>query len=174
MKIIEYNWYENPQLDRVLRFIERHASLLFTLQLIALIFVLAMIMNLTPAWADSVRLPGEDISAQMEGAGTLLRFVDTAIFSWVARLLCGLCVGGAAWSLKEARFGSAVIAIVSALLFGTAPTWVKNIFSISGANSVFSQTAPIDRNHTIALETPIKRQIARHAIPYNREVSPNA
>ena len=154
MKITETILYENQKLDRVLSFIERHASLLFTLQLIALIFLLAMIMNLTPAWADTIRLPGEDISAQMEGAGTLLRFIDTAIFSWVARLLCGLCVGGAAWSLKEARFGSAVIAIVSALLFGTAPTWVRNIFSISGANSVFSQSVPIDHNHTITLETP--------------------
>ncbi len=85
----------------------------------------------------------------MEGAGTLLRFIDTAIFGWVARLLCGLCVGGAAWSLKEARFGSAVVAIVSALLFGTAPTWVRNIFSISGASSVFSQIETINRDRYV-------------------------
>ena len=139
MKDTETPWYDDPKVDRVFRFIERHASLILTIQLIAFIAVLATLVNITPAWADTVRLPGEDVSAQMEGAGTLLRFIDTAIFGWVARLLCGLCVGGAAWSLKEARFGSAVVAIVSALLFGTAPTWVKNIFSISGANSVFSQ-----------------------------------
>lgn len=138
----ESPWYDDPRVDRVFQFLVRHARVILAIQIVALIGVLAMIVNITPAWADSVRLPGEDISAQMEGAGTLLRFVDTAIFSWVARLLCGLCVGGAAWGLKEARFGSAVIAIVSAILFGTAPTWVKNIFSISGANSVFSQISP--------------------------------
>lgn len=150
MKNIESHWYDNPRVDRVFRFAERHAALLLTLQLIALGFVLATIINLTPAWADTVRLPGEDVSAQMESAGTLLRFVDTAIFGWVARLLCGLCVGGAAWSLKEARFGSAVVSIVSALLFGTAPTWVKNIFSISGSSSVFSHVEYIDREQYAA------------------------
>lgn len=137
---------ESPGPDQVFQFLQRHARMIFIVELVAMITVLAIIVNLTPAWADSVRLPGEDISAQMESAGTLLRFVDTAIFGWVARLLCGLCIGGAAWSLKEARFGSAVIAIISALLFGTAPTWVKNIFSISGASSVFSQTESIDRS----------------------------
>lgn len=103
-----------------------------------------------PALADAVRLPGEDVSSQMDGAGTLLRFVDTAIFSWVARLLCGLCIGGAAWGLKEARFGSAVIAIISAILFGTAPTWVKNIFSISGSSSVFQGKLEADPHREIA------------------------
>ena len=155
-------WYDDPRVDRVFRFVERHAPLIFTLQLIVMVFVLTMIINLTPAWAGSVRLPGEDISAQMEGAGTLLKFLDTAIFGWVARLLCGLCVGGAAWSLKEARFGSAVIAIVSALLFGTAPTWVKNIFSISGANSVFSQVEPANRNHMVVAAKLKSDQGSRH------------
>lgn len=164
MKNPEIPWYDDPHVDRVFRFIEKHAKWLFTIQLIALVIILVLIINLTPAWAGSVRLPGEDISAQMEGAGTLLRFVDTAIFGWVARLLCGLCVGGAAWSLKEARFGSAVIAIISALLFGTAPTWVKNIFSISGASSVFSQAAPVELDRgarRIALSS--NRNGGRHA-----------
>ncbi|MEK7692176.1 MAG: hypothetical protein AAB425_14265 [Bdellovibrionota bacterium] len=90
------------------------------------------------ALAD-VRIPGEDESAKMESVGTLLRFIDTGLFKWGARVLAGLAILSAGWSLKEMRFGAAVISIVSAIIFGTAPTWVKNIFSMSGADSVFSQ-----------------------------------
>jgi hypothetical protein len=89
--------------------------------------------------ADVTSLPGDDASSKMESAGTLLRFIDTGIFKWAARVLAGLCIFGAAWNLKEARFGPAVISIVSAILFGTAPTWVKNIFTIGGSDSVFTE-----------------------------------
>jgi hypothetical protein len=100
-----------------------------------------------PALADGARLPGEDASAKMESAGTLLRFVDTGIFKWSARILAGLCIFGAGWNLKEMRFGPAFISMIAAILFGTAPTWVKNIFSIGGADSVFAsyQAPPTDR-----------------------------
>ena len=91
------------------------------------------------ALADGVRLPGEDASAKMESAATLLRFIDTGLFKWSARILAGLCIFSAGWSLKEMRFGPAVISLVAAILFGTAPTWVKNIFSISGSDSVFAK-----------------------------------
>ncbi|MGK5083500.1 hypothetical protein WDW37_09360 [Bdellovibrionota bacterium FG-1] len=131
-------------------FIYRLAPVLIIIELAVMVYVFVMVLDPYTAFAGTVRLPGDDISAQMEGAGTLLKFLDTAIFGWVARLLCGLCVGGAAWSLKEARFGSAVVAIVSALLFGTAPTWVKNIFSISGSSSVFSQVEFINRDQYVA------------------------
>ncbi|MGK5086530.1 hypothetical protein WDW86_03135 [Bdellovibrionota bacterium FG-2] len=154
MKVLETQFLSHNHdltwLDRwfvgAVDFIYRLAPILIIIEVAIITYICVMVIDPHAAWASSVRLPGDDISAQMEGAGTLLKFVDTAIFGWVARLLCGLCVGGAAWSLKEARFGSAVVAIVSALLFGTAPTWVKNIFSISGSSSVFSQVEHIDRN----------------------------
>lgn len=143
-------YYEMTWLDRWLvgavDFVYWLAPVLIVIEIAVITYFCVTILDPHAAFASSVRLPGDDVSAQMEGAGTLLKFVDTAIFGWVARLLCGLCVGGAAWSLKEARFGSAVVAIISALLFGTAPTWVKNIFSISGASSVFAQVERLDRS----------------------------
>jgi len=82
-------------------------------------------------------LPGSDASDKLEAAGTLLRLLDTALFKWGARLFAGICIMSAAWSLKEQRFGIAIICIVGALIFGTAPTWVKNIFSIGAGDSIF-------------------------------------
>lgn len=116
--------------------IERWGPWIFYLILILLtIFIFTYAF---PALADGTRLPGEDASAKMESAGTLLRFVDTGIFKWAARVLAGLCIFGAGWNLKEMRFGPAFISMIAALLFGTAPTWVKNIFTIGGSDSVFS------------------------------------
>jgi len=127
--------YSDAESERVAQGLERWAPIFFYFVLAALsAFVL---FHTVPALADA-RLPGEDISAKMESAGTLLRFVDTGIFKWTARILAGLCIFGAGWSLKEMRFGPAVISMIAAILFGTAPTWVKNIFSIGGADSVFS------------------------------------
>lgn len=83
-------------------------------------------------------LPGSDASDKLEAAGTLLRLLDTALFKWGARIFAGICIMSAAWSLKEQRFGIAIICIVGALIFGTAPTWVKNIFSIGAGDSIFN------------------------------------
>ena len=118
--------------------------------LLGFVTIFALLYGL-PAWADSARLPGEDISSQMESAGTLLRFIDTGIFKWSARILAGLCIFGAGWNLKEMRFGPAFISMIAALLFGTAPTWVRNIFSVGGSDSVFSQ-ADSPRLRTRSLE----------------------
>lgn len=85
----------------------------------------------------AVALPGSDQHNQLEAAGTLLRFIDTGLFKWTARLMAGLSIFGSAWNLKEMRFGPAVISLISAILFGTAPTWVRNIFAIGGSDSVF-------------------------------------
>lgn len=82
-------------------------------------------------------LPGTDASDKLEAAGTLLRIIDTALFKWAARVFAGLCLLSTAWSLKEQRIGIAIICIVAAIIFGSAPTWVKNIFSITNADSVF-------------------------------------
>ena len=88
------------------------------------------------AFANST-LPGADASDKLEAAGTLLRMLDTALFKWGARIFAGLCIMSSAWSLKEQRFGIAIICIVGALIFGTAPQWVKNIFAISTGDSIF-------------------------------------
>ena len=87
----------------------------------------------------ATRIPGADASDKLEAAGTLLRIVDSVLFSWGARIFAGLCVMSAGWNLKEQRFGIAVLCIVAAIVLGTAPTWVKNIFDIGGGGGVFSQ-----------------------------------
>ena len=88
------------------------------------------------------KLPGEDASDKLEAAGTLLRLLDTGLFKWGARIFAGLCIMASAWSLKEQRFGVCVICIVAAIIFGTAPTWVKNIFNMGNTDSIFSMQVP--------------------------------
>jgi len=92
--------------------------------------------------SGATRLPGADASDKLEAAGTLLRIVDSVLFSWGARIFAGLCVMSAGWNLKEQRFGMAVLCIVAAIVLGTAPTWVKNIFDIGGGGGVFSRIVP--------------------------------
>ena len=87
----------------------------------------------------ATRIPGSDVSDKLEAAGTLLRIVDSVLFSWGARIFAGLCIMSAGWNLKEQRFGIAVLCIVAAIVLGTAPMWVKNIFDIGGGGGVFSQ-----------------------------------
>ncbi len=119
--------------------------LFFTTLILLLIFVILFSL---PALADGISLPGEDISSKMESAGTLLRFIDTALFKWTARILSGVCMFGTAWCFKEQRIGTGVVVLIAALLFGTSTMWVKNIFSAAGGDSVFSSTLHIkDRTH---------------------------
>lgn len=110
----------------------------FGVGLILVLFLLFIMIFLgTESYAQGARLPGEDASAKLEAAGTLLRLIDTALFKWGARILAGLSLMSGAWALKEQRFGVAVICMIGAMLFGTAPAWVKNLFSISSSDSVF-------------------------------------
>lgn len=95
------------------------------------------------AYAGNAHLPGDDVSGKMEAAGTLLKLLDTALFKWGARLFAGICIMSAAWALKEQRFGIAVICVLGAIIFGTAPKWVKNIFDVSDEQSLFSKTSII-------------------------------
>lgn len=113
---------------------------------VALVLLLIWVVYVTFAFiffsmdalADGIKLPGEDASSTMVSAGTLMRFIDTGLFRWTARILAGLCILGAGWSFKEMRFGPGFISLISAILIGTAPMWVKNIFSLGGSDSVFS------------------------------------
>lgn len=107
-----------------------------------LIFVAVVILLLTvfgeSSFADMTKLPGGDESSKLEAAGTLLRLIDTGLFKWGARIFAGICIMSSGWALKEQRFGIAIICVIGAIIFGTAPTWVRNIFEIGGGNGVFS------------------------------------
>lgn len=105
--------------------------------LVTLGLIAATLWFMAPEVFAQGQLPGSDASDKLEAAGTLLRLLDTALFKWGARIFAGICIMSAAWSLKEQRFGVAIICIVGALIFGTAPTWVKNIFSIGTGDSIF-------------------------------------
>ena len=86
----------------------------------------------TPALATIPRLPGSDQMDKLTAAGSLLRLIDSFLFKFGARLMAGLAVLGAGWNLKEQRFGIAIVCIIAAIVIGTAPMWVKNIFDIGG------------------------------------------
>jgi hypothetical protein len=101
------------------------------------------------AFAEGTKLPGADASDQLQAAGTLLRIIDTGLFKWGARIFAGICIMSSGWALKEQRFAIAIICVVGAIIFGTAPTWVKNIFDIGGGNGVFSKIDAIP-NHPLA------------------------
>lgn len=109
--------------------------------LILLGFVVLLILFGPEVFAQA-RLPGSDASDKLEAAGTLLRLIDTGLFSWGSRIFAGICIMSSAWALKEQRFGIAIICVVGAVIFGTAPTWVKNIFAIGGSSSVFGYVEP--------------------------------
>ena len=95
-------------------------------------FVFIGLVVITSNLFGQISLPGSDPSSELETAGSLLKLVDTAIFTWGARLLAGIAVLSAGWSLKEQRFGMAAVCILAAIVIGTAPSWVKNIFSVGG------------------------------------------
>ena len=84
------------------------------------------------------RIPGADAADKLEAAGTVLRIVDTALFKWGARLFAGISILSAGYNLKEQRFGVAIICIIAAIILGTAPIWVENIFAIGGGNGIFN------------------------------------
>ena len=118
----------------------------FVFLLVAVILYLMSNVGAYPAFAARIALPGgDDPRDKLEAAGTLLRAADIGIFQWGARVFSGLCIMSSAWSLKEQRFGMAGLCMLGAILFGTAPHWVKNIFEIGDNQGLFShveQTAP--------------------------------
>ncbi len=108
-----------------------------------LVFAVIILWLLHAQAYAGARIPGSDASDKLEAAGTLLRIVDSVLFSWGARIFAGLCVMSAGWHLKEQRFGFALLCIGSAIIFGTAPIWVKNIFDIGGGGGIFTMSVPI-------------------------------
>lgn len=99
---------------------------------IILLFFIAMCFLSADTFAAMPRLPGTDQSDKLQAAGSLLRLIDVAVFSWGARIFAGLLVVNAGVCLKNQAFGLAIICIIGAILIGTAPIWVKNIFDMGG------------------------------------------
>ncbi len=106
--------------------------------LLALV-LLGVIVSMPQAFAASTHLPGDDVSDKLEAAGTLLKLIDTGIFKWGAKVFAGLLVMSGGWALKEQRFGIAAICVAGAVVIGTTPKWVKNIFDVGDNQSLFSQ-----------------------------------
>lgn len=111
--------------------------------LLIVVVLLLLWLTRSQAFASTVTIPGADASDKLEAAGTLLRIVDSVLFSWGARIFAGLCVMSAGWNLKEQRFGIAVLCVVAAIVLGTAPMWVRNIFDIGGGGGIFSYLSPL-------------------------------
>jgi hypothetical protein len=95
-------------------------------------------------------LPGDDASGKLEAAGILLKTLDTGIFKWGARIFAGICIMSSAWALKEQRFGIAIICVIGAIIFGTAPKWVQNIFDVGGNQGLFSKAESKPKSISIA------------------------
>ena len=127
--------------------LERHPGLPSkTTQVLVSIFVfvlalmLVAILTASPhALAAGTHLPGDDASDKLEAAGTLLKLIDTGIFKWGAKVFAGLLVMSGGWALKEQRFGIAAICVAGAVVIGTTPKWVKNIFEVGDNQSLFSE-----------------------------------
>lgn len=101
------------------------------------LILLLLLTMISVAYAGP-RIPGVDAADQLEAAGTVLRIVDTALFKWGARLFAGISILSAGYNLKEQRFGVAIICIIAAIILGTTPVWVENIFSIGGGDGIFN------------------------------------
>lgn len=106
--------------------------------LVLMIMIYILMVLISPAEASVAKIPGSDQSDKLEAAGSLLRIVDTAIFSWASRIFAGVLILNAGLSLKNQAFGLAAISIVGALVVGTVPMWVSNIFDMGGG-TLFSK-----------------------------------
>ncbi|MFK7827052.1 MAG: hypothetical protein AB8G05_23115 [Oligoflexales bacterium] len=103
-----------------------------------ILIVLAILFISAIALANN--LPGQGSIADFTAAQTLLHIVDSVLFNYGAKLAAGLCILAAGWNLKEQRFNMAIICVIAAIVIGTTPMWIKNIFemSASGGGSIFN------------------------------------
>ena len=116
--------------------------------LLAIVLV-AIVIASPQALAAGVHLPGDDASDKLEAAGTLLKLIDTGIFKWGAKVFAGILVMSGGWALKEQRFGIAAICVAGAVVIGTTPKWVKNIFEVGDNQSLFSRVELVPIKHPI-------------------------
>ena len=118
-----------------MRLTERLASRLFWFRIYAASLFLWFVFYATCVIAESIPTLGGSASgiSKLTAAGTLLRIVDSFLFSFGARIMAGLSILAAGWNLKEQRFAMAIICILAAIVMGTVPMWIKNIFEMDGA-----------------------------------------
>ena len=102
-----------------------------------LVVMLGVLLLFSVHGFAQVRIPGTDETTKLKAAGTLLMLIDTALFVWLSRIFAGLCILSAGWLIKEQKFGPAVVCVIGALVIGTSPMWVQNIFEIGGGGGVF-------------------------------------
>ena len=136
-------WTGSPDLD------PRQGLMILLLWTAVTVAIIYSTLHSHPVFAadsggGAISLPGEDLSVNLKAAGILLKLLDTGIFKWGARLFAGLCIMSSAWALKEQRFGIAIICVVGAILFGTAPKWVSDIFSMGGNTGLFAPSSQLD------------------------------
>lgn len=114
--------------------------------LILAFFIMGLILGFILApdtvMARAPRLPGTDETDQLEAAGSLLRIVDSFLFKFGARLMAGLAVLAGGWSIKDMAFGRAVLCFIAAIIMGTAPMWVENIFEMGGGTLFSALSIP--------------------------------
>ena len=101
------------------------------------IFIISLLQSAIALAAGTI--PGDDDVSKLTAAGTLLHIVDSFLFKFGARILAGISILGAGWNLKEQRFAMAIVCILGAIIMGTVPMWIKNIFDMSdgGGGSIF-------------------------------------
>ena len=145
MNIQLYSNFLQPQTkgDSMQKFREKHKRFFSKLKfpdwnpsflIMALFFCLICISE---SFAQ-LKIPGSDQSDNLEAAGTLLKLIDTGLFKWGARVFAGVAILAAGHALMQQAFKIAVIAVAAAIIFGTCPIWVKNIFDIGGSDTLFS------------------------------------
>lgn len=117
----------------------RMRILIMLLVSILTFIMVGFLISMPEALAAGTHLPGDDVSDKLEAAGVLLKLIDTGIFKWGAKVFAGLLVMSAGWALKEQRFGVAAICVAGAIVIGTTPKWVRDIFEIGDNQSLFSQ-----------------------------------
>lgn len=139
--------------------VKAHDIVMFLAIAVILGATVYLILHGSPAYAGTITLPGEDASDKLEAAGTVLKVIDTGLFRWGARIFAGVCLLSAGWAFKEQRFGVAIVCILGAVIIGTAPMWVKNIFDIGGNQSLFSK---VERPHAQVLIAADYRNTAVH------------
>lgn len=110
--------------------------------IILIVAIVLACLHGADAFGAIPRLPGSDQSDKLQAAGTLLRIIDSALFSWGARIFAGLLILNAGVSLKNQAFGLAFISVIGAIIVGTAPMWVKNIFDMGGG-TLFSMISSV-------------------------------
>ena len=108
-------------------------------------------------------MPGaqEADTNKLVSVGAMLRVIDTAVFIWGTRILCGVSIIGAGWAMKQQRMGTAGICLSAAVVCAFVPWIVRNLFEIGGSEGVFST-----KKASIQSPPAIVAKIERENLPY--------